>query len=56
MILKKMPLVGKRKINQAFLRGRESEKSLARGKEEEEEKADVDKGVESNREIQMRKK
>ena len=42
------------------MKGRENEKSLARGKEEEEEeeeeKADVDKGVESNREMQMRKK
>ena len=44
------------------MKGRENEKSLARGKEEEEEEeeeeveVEVDKGVESNREIQMRKK
>ena len=61
MILKKLPPVGKRKINQAFFEGEKTEKAWQEEEEVEvevevEEKADVDKGVESNREIQMRKK
>ena len=60
MILKKMPPVGKRKINQAFFGGEKAKKAWQEGTEEEEEEVEVevevDKGVESNREIQMRKK
>ena len=54
MILKKLPPVGKRKINQAFFGGEKAKKAWQEGTEEEEE--EEDKGVESNREIQMRKK
>ena len=67
LILKKLPPVGKRKFNQAFLGGEKAKKAWQEEEEEEveveveveeevEEKADVDKGVESNREMQMRKK
>ena len=57
-----MPPVGKRKINQAFFGGEKAKKAWQEGTEEEEEEVEVevevevDKGVESNREIQMRKK
>ena len=56
MILKKLPPVGKRKINQAFFGGEKAKKAWQEGTEEEEEEEEEDKGVESNREIQMRKK
>ena len=75
MILKKLPPVGKRKINQAFFEGEKTEKAWQEEEEVEkkveekveekvekkveekvEKKTDMDKGVESNREIQMRKK
>ena len=58
MILKKLPPVGKRKINQAFFGGEKAKKAWQEGteEEEEEEEEEEDKGVESNREIQMRKK
>ena len=66
MILKKLPSVGKRKINQAFFGGEKAKKAWQEGTEEveveeeeeveEEKKTDMDKGVESNREMQMRKK
>ena len=53
-----MPPVGKRKINQAFFGGEKAKKAWQEGteEEEEEEEEEEDKGVESNREIQMRKK
>ena len=56
LILKKLPPVGKRKFNQAFLGGEKTEKAWQEGTEEEEEEEEEDKGVESNREMQMRKK
>ena len=64
MILKKTQPVGKRKFNQAFFGGEKAKKAWQEGTEEEEEeeeeevekKTDMDKGVESNREMQMRKK
>jgi len=71
LILKRLPVIGKRKINQAFFEGEKTEKAWQEEEEEEEEeeekekekekekvekKTDMDKGVESNREMQMRKK
>ena len=66
MILKKTQPVGKRKFNQAFFGGEKAKKAWQEGTEDEEEeeeeeeegekKTDMEKGVESNREMQMRKK
>ena len=43
-------------VRKAWQEGTEEEEEEEKEKEEEEEKTDMDKGVESNREMQMRKK
>ena len=50
MILKKMPPVGKRKINQAFFGGEKAKKAWQEGTEEEEEEEEEEEKLRKNEE------